>query len=432
MLLLYFLGLLCLGIAAFVAYSLCGASRTDAGASTLSTNFFYIVRVLHVEWLVTGFANGVYWFMYKRHPIIQIAYIALIVGAYGTFVLHGYPYLPNLYMAGYHKLGGAIVFIGCLVTFAMASFSDPGCITEAHVTEYMRLYPYDGVMYPKMKLCKTCGIPKVARSKHCRVCDRCVSKFDHHCIWLNNCVAERTYRWFLSYLFLNSVLLMYGVAATLSVLASDVVEQKLFEAKFINRASGERVAATYAVVGQYLLYHRMPIVMVGLLCLVMGVVLCGFTIYHGVLAAGNMTTNETFKATDLQEQHHAAVEHYNSVKLRLPEGGRVGEDGSVHPPPSIVVCLRGDCTHPEHASNKDTNKNVKDWVLQKPPPVPPHSYDGGLRANLREAFWPPSLYGRWEVRKGAPRVFVPPISRSIAVEAAAAEAGKRKKSKKTS
>ena len=30
--------------------------------------------------------------------------------------------------------------------------------------------------------------------RHCRACDKCVSGFDHHCKWLNNCIGDRNYK----------------------------------------------------------------------------------------------------------------------------------------------------------------------------------------------------------------------------------------------
>lgn len=34
-------------------------------------------------------------------------------------------------------------------------------------------------------------------SRHCRLCDKCVAVFDHHCKWLNNCVGKKNYKFFL-------------------------------------------------------------------------------------------------------------------------------------------------------------------------------------------------------------------------------------------
>jgi ankyrin repeat protein len=49
---------------------------------------------------------------------------------------------------------------------------------------------------PNKQFCVSCGVLRPLRAKHCRACDRCVVKMDHHCGWLNNCVGTENYRAF--------------------------------------------------------------------------------------------------------------------------------------------------------------------------------------------------------------------------------------------
>ena len=44
--------------------------------------------------------------------------------------------------------------------------------------------------------CCFCKCKVHKRSKHCRVCNKCIGNFDHHCKWLNNCIGGENYRIF--------------------------------------------------------------------------------------------------------------------------------------------------------------------------------------------------------------------------------------------
>jgi hypothetical protein len=47
------------------------------------------------------------------------------------------------------------------------------------------------LFYVEPRYCTECNLDQPLRTKHCKVCERCVSTHDHHCPWVGNCVAQR-------------------------------------------------------------------------------------------------------------------------------------------------------------------------------------------------------------------------------------------------
>lgn len=54
------------------------------------------------------------------------------------------------------------------------------------------------------------------RSVTTRVCNRCILKMDHHCPWINNCVGMRNMKYFLLFVFYNSILSFVVFSFTLA------------------------------------------------------------------------------------------------------------------------------------------------------------------------------------------------------------------------
>lgn len=55
------------------------------------------------------------------------------------------------------------------------------------------------------RFCNKCTKYKPDRCHHCRVCNSCVLRMDHHCPWIANCVGFRNHKYFLLLVFYSFV-----------------------------------------------------------------------------------------------------------------------------------------------------------------------------------------------------------------------------------
>eukprot|EP00735_Rhodelphis_limneticus_P002343 TRINITY_DN13178_c0_g1::TRINITY_DN13178_c0_g1_i1::g.31128::m.31128 TRINITY_DN13178_c0_g1::TRINITY_DN13178_c0_g1_i1::g.31128 ORF type:complete len:325 (-),score=38.17,sp/Q7XA86/ZDH11_ARATH/30.04/2e-28,zf-DHHC/PF01529.15/1.9e-40 TRINITY_DN13178_c0_g1_i1:287-1201(-) len=57
-----------------------------------------------------------------------------------------------------------------------------------------------------LKKCAKCNMLQPMRVKHCRDCEHCIYRFDHHCFWLGTCVGRKNHRIFYLFIFSESML----------------------------------------------------------------------------------------------------------------------------------------------------------------------------------------------------------------------------------
>ena len=60
-----------------------------------------------------------------------------------------------------------------------------------------------------IQYCIKCKIFKPVRAKHCKICQKCIYRFDHHCQWIGNCVGKNNHKHFIQFLFYSAFTLLF-------------------------------------------------------------------------------------------------------------------------------------------------------------------------------------------------------------------------------
>ncbi|XP_015595658.1 protein S-acyltransferase 18 [Cephus cinctus] len=132
--------------------------------------------------------------------------------------------------------------------------------------------------------CHLCNITATEkRTKHCSVCNKCVTKFDHHCKWLNNCIGGRNYLAFIGCLVSAIIASFIVLCISLAELVIHVSYKELYNITMDNVTLPVPPAGPGSLV---------VISVVGILSAIAAVLLIHLCFFHGYIACLGLTTYE--------------------------------------------------------------------------------------------------------------------------------------------
>ena len=127
-----------------------------------------------------------------------------------AFILYSLPYIVMLAILIkernhlsiiYPIIITTIFYIIQILSTIVGGLSDPGILPRQRRDYYYNTnrpslkYIINGHIFT-LNYCYSCSLFRPPRTSHCSLCDNCVERFDHHCLWLGTCIGKRNYRYF--------------------------------------------------------------------------------------------------------------------------------------------------------------------------------------------------------------------------------------------
>lgn len=134
------------------------------------------------------------------------------------------------------------------LSFVLVIKKNPGYLYDS-AGDLLELYE----RYDPALICPDCKIYRPPRSRHCQCCDRCVSKFDHHCPWVMNCIGASNLGLFYVYISSLWISLVLGLVICAMALLFDDDVHGLVKVTFLVRR------AIIGVVGAVALLFVVPV-----------------------------------------------------------------------------------------------------------------------------------------------------------------------------
>ena len=127
-----------------------------------------------------------------------------------AFILVSLPYIGLLYVLiksrenisiSYQIVISSFFYIIEICNMILGCCTDPGILPrQGKDFYYTANRPLSRKVinghYMLLTYCYSCSFYRPPRTSHCSVCDNCVERFDHHCLWLGTCIGKRNYKYF--------------------------------------------------------------------------------------------------------------------------------------------------------------------------------------------------------------------------------------------
>jgi hypothetical protein len=284
-------------------------------------------------------------------------------------------------MSNRRKFASVIVLLMPYILLYASANSDPGYITPENHSHAMTLYPYDFTIFFPGAKCRTCRFLKPARSKHCDICKRCISKLDHHCIFINNCVGYNNQHWFLLLLLSTSVLITYAAYVGLDLLSGEVLKHL---SNWTIRGTGY-TWVQYWHIWAWVLQEYTRMGGVTLLCLLTSPLTWGLLGYQIYLVWAGTTTNESMKWSDLAADMADGYAFKRSLPADRQNDTLVESSWTRWPVESKQILVRTTDGPPASSAGLI---GVGEWEQVWRLADVENLYDLGFRDNLKDVFWP--------------------------------------------
>lgn len=111
------------------------------------------------------------------------------------------------------------VFIAILVVRLWRYNQPPAYVINEAALRRMRQEGRSGLEERIGNSCTVCLAIKPARYYHCRRCERCIYRMDHHCSWVGNCIGQynaKVYLHLLLHVFIHCLALLAITVANYS------------------------------------------------------------------------------------------------------------------------------------------------------------------------------------------------------------------------